>query len=307
MTSGEWRPFGHDKESERLYDALHDGVPPWMRKAHTGWQYEFLGLLFSGSAPEDFLHRIEQQLRCEIYVQYPGSTAGLVNAVIKHFQALGSELTLTDYILSLAPAEDVIEDLATDNQAGLFGTLNTMLADSGSKWTIGIRRPGTLGLIRRVPEGVQTATEQVTRASGHAGKTLAQAWGAAFGMDPNPKEAYRLAIEAVEDAAIPLLGFGPREKPTLGKVIQKINGTNFDAADWTLPFQREDEHYSNGQTIIAMLKTLWAGQVDRHGGNHELGAKETISPEAAESAVMLAVPLVRWFTSGSVQQQHARS
>jgi hypothetical protein len=144
------------------------------------------------------------------------------------------------------------------------------------------------------------------RSSGQSGRTLALAWGAAFGLEPSPREAYRFAIEAVEDAAIPLMGFAVREKPTLGHVIRKMNGREHDAADWTLPFQREDGHYSNGQTVVAMLKTLWAGQADRHGGSHENDTKVTISQAAAESAVLLAVPLVHWFTSGSVLPQTER-
>ncbi len=80
-----------------------------------------------------------------------------------------------------------------------------------------------------------------------------------------------------------------------------MNGPTVDAAGWALPFQREDEHYSNGRTVVAMLKTLWAGQTDRHGGDHENVTNVMISQGAAESAVLLAVPLVHWFTSGSIQ------
>ena len=49
-----------------------------------------------------------------------------------------------------------------------------------------------------------------------------------------------------------------------------------------------------------MLKTLWSGQTDRHGGDHELVNETLISQESAEAAVMLAVPLVRWFSSDFV-------
>lgn len=222
-------------------------------------------------------------------------------SVIQYFEELNAELRLTDYLLSRASVGDdgSLEELLVPD--GPFDRLDNLLARSGSMWRIGLRRANRVGLVHRVPEGVQITSDAVMRSSGVAGKTLALAWGAAFGLDPSPREAYRFAVEAVEDAAIPMLGFSPREKPTLGHVIRKINGTARDAADWTLPFQREDEHYSNGQTVVAMLKTLWAGQADRHGGDHEYVTKVTISQEAAESAVLVAVPLVHWFTSGSVQ------
>lgn len=299
MNSGDWRPFGQD-DDEHLYDALHDGVPPWMRKAHFTWQKEILNYLLTDKDDHAGLHRIEQDLRCEIAIP-PGAThLGLILAVISHFQNLNAELTLTDYLLSRASIDDAeaLDDLMKPGSP--FEKLDKLLARSGSMWTIGIRRAGRTGLLHRVPEGVRIATDDVIRSSGQAGKTLALAWGAAFGIEPSPREAYRLAVEAVEDAAVPLIGFTAREKPTLGHVIRKLNGTTFDAAGWTLPFQGEDEHYSNGKTVVAMLKTLWAGQVDRHGGDHEHATKVAISQEAAESAVLLAVPLVHWFTSGTV-------
>lgn len=299
MTSGEWRPFGQD-DAVPLYDALHDGVPPWMHKAHFTWQKEILtDVLFYGDAHTG-LHRIEQDLRCEIPIPSGATPLGIVLAVISHFQNLKAELTLTDYLLSLPSVEDAeaLDELMAPGSP--FEKLDKLLARSGSMWTVGIRRAGRTGLVHRVPEGVHITTDAVIRSSGQAGTTLALAWGAAFGLEPSPREAYRFAVEAVEDAAIPLMGFAAAEKPTLGHVIRKMNGRTFDAVGWTLPFQREDDHYSNGKTVVAMLKTLWAGQADRHGGDHEHATKVSISQEAAESAVLLAVPLVHWFTSGSV-------
>jgi hypothetical protein len=301
MTSGDWRPFGHNDESEHLYDALHDGVPPWMRQAHFAWQKETLTYLFSDEDCRRRLHRMEQDLRCEISIPSGATVHGVVLSVMHYFQELNAELRLTDYVLSLASVDDdgSLDELMVPGSP--FDQLGKMLARSGSMWTVGLRRANRVGLVHRVPEGVQITTDAVIRSAGVAGRTLALAWGEAFGLEPNPREAYRFAVEAVEDAAIPVMGFTAREKPTLGHVIRKMNGTTFDAAGWTLPFQREDEHYSNGKTVVAMLKTLWAGQADRHGGDHEHATKMTISQEAAESAVLLAVPLIRWFTSGSIQ------
>lgn len=304
MTSVDWRPFGHDDESETLYDALHDGVPPWMRQAHSAWQKEILNVLFSEENHRSQLHRIEQDLRCEISVPSPAGVHGVILYVMQYFRDLNAELKLTDYVLSRASVGDdgSLDELMV--AGGLFDQLDKLLARSGSKWTIGLRRANRPGLVHRVSEGVQITADDVMRSAGGAGRTLSLAWGAAFGIDPNPREAYRLAVEAVEDAAIPTMAFSAREKPTLGHVIRKVNGPSFDATGWTLPFQREDEHYSNGQAVVAMLKTLWAGQADRHGG-HGHATKVMISQEAAEAAVLLAVPLVHWFTSGSIQNANS--
>lgn len=301
MSSDTWRPFGMDDAvSSSLYDTLHDGVPPWMRKAHSTWQSDLLMMMFEGVDGEERFHSIEQDLRTEIETP-PGATPrGLTHSVLSHFRALDRELSLTDYLLSRANIEDTdrLEDLLN---VPLLKKIDDTLSGSGSKWKIGFRTEGILGLVQRVPEGVQVTADAVVRSAGEAGKTLALAWGAAFGLSPNPREAYRFAIEAVEDAAVPVVGFSSKEKPTLGKVIQRINGSKHDASGWTLPFQREDEHYSNGQTVVAMLKTLWSGQIDRHGGEHEHITKTAISQDSAEAAVLLSVPLVQWFSSGAVR------
>lgn len=52
-----------------------------------------------------------------------------------------------------------------------------------------------------------------------------------------------------------------------------------------------------GATVYTeMLTALWSGQESRHGGN---GYRKPSVGEA-EAAVLLAVPLVHWFTSGAL-------
>lgn len=165
----------------------------------------------------------------------------------------------------------------------------TQLELAGSAWRVGTR-DGLPGLERRVPLGVQEAAEQVMRASGSAGERLSEAWHAAFGVSPDPSRAYGLAIKAVEDALKPVVS--PEDaQSTLGKMIGVIRGQ----AGWSLALQRASERAQPSDVLVAMLRTLWDGQVDRHGGDP---AAARISQEAAETAVLLAVPLVYWFTSG---------
>lgn len=269
------------------------------------WQHEFLlGLFEESDSALSRLHKLEHQLRTAVKVPSNVSSYGLADAVISEFVWHDKELVLTDYLLSIADLEKLggWEHIRKEIQGGnnRLGRLETTLKEAGSKWTLGVRTAGKLGLVQRVPEGVQTAADETMRSSGHAGRRLAEAWGAAFGIEPDPAKAYGLAVKAVEDAALPKVSLKPNDHGTLGSVIRVLNSAKYDAADWTLGFQREDKHYSNGQTLVAMLKTLWSGQTDRHGGDHELVNGTVISQEAAESAVMLAVPLVQWFSSGFV-------
>jgi hypothetical protein len=305
MTVDSWLPFGMHEDPQKLYSALHDGVPKWMSQSLRAWQHEFLAVLFSDSKTAiSRFHKLEHHLRTAIELPPNATSYGLAHAVISDFHWNDNELVLTDYLLSLANVETlggweaIQKEIHGDNN--LFERLESTLKDAGSKWTIGIRTAGKLGLVQRVPEGVQLAADMTMRSSGHAGKRLAEAWGAAFGLEPDPTKAYGLAVKAVEDAALPKVRLKPNDHRTLGSVIRVLNSAKFDAADWTLKFQRDDKHYSNGQTLVAMLKTLWSGQTDRHGGDHEFVTGAVISQEAAEAAVMLAVPLVQWFSSGFV-------
>lgn len=294
----------HD-DPQNLYEGLHDGVPEWMRKALRAWQVEILGLVFKDddTAFKRF-HKLEQHLRTSIELPTNATKYGLAAAVIAHFQAQGKQLLLTDYLLSLADLDKVggWETLQEEmkDEDHLFAKLESTLHSSGSKWTIGVRAADRLGLVQRVPKGVQKAADATMRSSGHAGRRLAEAWGEAFGIEPNPSNAYSLSVKAVEDAALPKVPLKPKDQRTLGSVIRALNSPNNEAGDWTLGFQREDKHYTNGQTLVAMLKTLWSGQTDRHGGDHELVNSTVVSQQAAEAAAMLAVPLVHWFSSDFV-------
>ncbi|MBT2248354.1 hypothetical protein JHV56_06555 [Arthrobacter sp. BHU FT2] len=203
--------------------------------------------------------------------------------VRKAVEVAEAELRIADYLLSLqrsSPAADELE---------------LILEESGSMWKVG-ERVSRFGLVRRVPEAVINAVDQTIAASGHAGQRLAEAWEAAYGIDPNPSLAYSLAVKAVEDATIPVVS--PTDtSATLGKINAHIR----NAGGWSLPLQREDAHAPTSTTLLYMMKMLWAGQADRHGGHHD--PELTITQEAAEVAVMTAATLVQWFTSGAVARK----
>jgi hypothetical protein len=171
-----------------------------------------------------------------------------------------------------------------------------LLAEAGSAWRLG-ERHGKVGLVRRLPEGVQAAAE-VIFLKPNAGKRLAAAWEAVFGVNPNPSEAYRLAVKAVEDASAPLVI--PNDAvPTLGKVISRIE----QGGQFKLPHLREEPGGTTSHEVLLYnLKQLWWGQYDRHGGAPPSPLPDDVTQEEAESAVILAVTLVGWFESGHVQQ-----
>lgn len=294
MTTDVWRPLGFEPSGSNSYDALHDGVPAWMAESFWDWMRSRLLRSqftnpFDFEAYDVFLNQdLVRQVgrRCRIVLgNYGHDLASGMSAIRKDAESQNAELVMADYLLSIQTNEDPAEDL------------NTILEESGSLWKVGMRS-GACGLVRRVPEGVQSAVDGTISSGGHAGKRLAEAWGAAYGVSPDPSRAYALAVKAVEDAAIPVVS--PHDtSATLGKINSQLRNTG----DWSLPLQREDEHAPTSTTLLSMMKMLWAGQADRHGGHHD--PELVVTQEAAEVAVMTAATLVQWFASGAVARMRA--
>lgn len=299
MTNDAWRPFGADETTSASYDVLYDGVPHWMQKSLNAWLEHMLSdVLMAKQSGMEVLHRAERALRIQVSLKYGALDDGVTRGLIDHFS--GNELVLTDYLLStvsldrLGGWEQVQARL--DNPDFVFAQLETLLKEAGSKWQIGMRSADAMGLVQRVPEGVEAAVNQTIETSGQAGARLANAWAAAYGISPHPSQAYSLAVKAVEDAAVPVVC--PNDSlATLGKIISQMR----NAGGWNLPLTREDAHATTSSTLLSMMKMLWAGQADRHGGNHDPALE--ITQEAAEVAVMTAATLVQWFSSGAVARR----
>lgn len=291
MTDEMWRPLGVDTEDEiAKYDALHDDVPGWMWAPLWRWIQASITVdkrYRDGSGRFDWLDadltdQMAQRLRIMMTILRPktaNTAAGVkaIDAAIQGLVAHRNPLQIADYLLANgghARPED----------------LEAVLKNSKSAWTVGVRA-GRSGLLRRVPLGVQRAADAVMAGAGNAGIRLAKAWEALYGLDPDPSQAYRLAIQAVEDASIPVVS--PRnDRATLGTVLRDIA----QQGDWKLPMIREHTDAPSGDVLIGMMRMLWHGQHDRHGGDPS--APGNVSSEEATVAVGLAVTLVQWFDAG---------
>jgi hypothetical protein len=85
-------------------------------------------------------------------------------------------------------------------------------------------------------------------------------------------------------------------RATLGTVISQIG----DQAGWRLPMEREHDMASSREVLITMLRMLWHGQHDRHGG--QPSAPGNVSVDEAKVAVSVAVTLVHWFDAGLIER-----
>ena len=72
-----------------------------------------------------------------------------------------------------------------------------------------------------------------------------------------------------------------------------------DQGNWGLVIKKQNTDYPTSSVVLGMVQTLWAGQ-GRHAGQPDWAPNT--QPEA-EAAVMLAVPLVQWFTSGALERR----
>jgi hypothetical protein len=295
-----WRPWGLDRaEDATSYDALHDGVPRWMEASFWEWiEARFTRYVRSEDGvtypiprarfDNGLLRQAERLLRLPVGINALTPGKGL-QAIRTTVEVSGfPALRLADYLLS-AQAETEQHPIAAE--------LDQVLHQSGSAWRVGTRY-GRIGLVRRVPEGVQLNADEVMRTSGQAGSRLVQAWDRAFGLEPDPSAAYDLAVRAVEDAAIPVVV--PRQADaSLGHVIGQLRTDG----DWALPLVREEPTARTESIVLRLCQALWRGHRDRHGGG-STSYSGPVTQEEAETAVTIAVPLVQWFASGMVQRRN---
>ncbi|MBM7503766.1 hypothetical protein ACFPER_09795 [Agromyces aurantiacus] len=255
------------------HSALVPGIPPWVEVSVLQWVTDRIVDRRNGSIRPDFLAAWDVAMR-----NHPPHQPQFANHRPEHFWERLDEaerLALLDFLLFVTSADN-------------GERLEALLRAGGSEWRVG-RRTGNAGLERRVPQGVVDAAEAVMATSSTAGALLSEAWHAAFGRSPNPEEAYEKAIKAVEEAGASVVS--PRNgRATLGTMIRDMESQG----NWVLPLST-----SESTVPVAMARGLWQGQESRHGGN----GYRTPTPEEAEAAVLLAVPLVQWFSSGALQRR----
>jgi hypothetical protein len=269
--------------------ALVDGVPPWMREDMMTWLRLALLTPAAGGAQQSDVHLVMD------FDRRARSKDPLAPYLRSGFRQLEQELYVDDelYIRFLDfVVWNKSQSLAANEE--LLNALNSVLKAGGSRWKVGTRS-GSAGLEERVPRGVQEAADAAIAHPGHAGDLLSEAWHAAFGVAPDFEKAYAKSIKAVEAAAIPLVS--PKNTmATLGTVLTDIKNQK----DWKLEMSREHPGALTKDVLLGMMQALWTGQNDRHAG--QSGYTPSTQAEA-EAAVMLAVPLVQWFSSGAIARR----
>lgn len=280
----DWVPFGLEDEEAAHFQVLIADVPEWLKEPLVGWIHAYV----QRSSYSDTERCLDIQLntRVSLGVQ-SGNGLTSTESVLAHLRNLSGQqlLRVADYVVSAA-AYNVKHQMAR--------SLDGLLQAGRSKWTVG-DRGGRVGLVERVPEGVQTSVEGIIDSAGSSGRILARAWAHVHGLQANDSGGYADAVRAVEIAAIDVVQ--PNNKDaTLGTVISQMR----DQGDWRLPL-REHQYAPSTELILTAARTLWHGHRDRHGSVDY----SDVTHEEARAAVALAATLVEWFTSGAVARRPA--
>ncbi|PFG34851.1 hypothetical protein [Sanguibacter antarcticus] len=279
----EFVPFDASEDEVAARQVLRSGVPTSMRAPITNWIWHQM------ASPQGFvkpyaMHTIENNL--DISFGFDSTFTGVLEKKV-FLTLLGKRdarnlLRIADWLLA---------------QAGSRGTkhiaLQAVLRQGRSQYEV-VLRDSSYRLALRLPEGVQAAAEQVMDL-GTPGTLLRRAWSKLYDIDPDPSGAYSAAVKAVEAAALPALGIS-RPTATISDAVRAIERRE---ATWRLPFKREHTEYLSRDVLLGMLKSLYRGQRDRHGSD----AYSDVTPEEAEAAVLMAVPLVGWFARGLIEER----
>lgn len=289
-TDEQWFPLGLAGAEVVEFTAPWTEVPDWFQKSLWRWiEHSLLKRDHCGDLAfnAERIRQAERMLHVTLPQLEEHNVHSGVGALRKRYDQLGPEalLTFVDFLSSDLPEGDAH-----------LGVLERILFEAGSGWRVGIR-VGKTGLVQRLPEGVATAAA-ATMQHGKAGKRLAEAWEAVFGINPDPSKGYLLAVKAVEAASAKVV-IPDDPSPTLGKVNLRIE----QGGQFKLPHLREAPGgVTSHDVLLNNLKQLWWGQYDRHDGLEQSTLPDDVTLDEAETAVLLAVTLVGWFETGKVQQ-----
>jgi hypothetical protein len=284
----QWRPLSSRDDPE--YDALHAGVPSWLKSTLLAWLAPFFKQeAYDGSVVTDFsrIREMERLLRIDL------SGISDYDLHLKAIEMLANDERLLLNAVDLALLWCDKPGMSHQDVILQIEPVSRWLSEAGSAWQVAMHE-GKPRLERRVDATVTASARQVMSVAGRAGQHLAAAWTQVYGRQPSASEGYKEAVRAVEAAASPIVI--PRDpQPTLGKIIPALRAA---PSKWRVVL-RPSSGPDPVETVAHMCELFWKSQRDRHGVIDE-SVPLNVSLEEAQAAVHLATTLVQWFTSGAV-------
>ena len=276
------RQFSSYINNPQAIDALHDGVPEWMRSSLDEWlRNQLVDRSYSSRSFADItlMHRLERLLRISLGSSDPASALISIFHVMNRNEDV--KLDVVDALLQLK-----------GNPYSGTSTLEVLLQESGSKWKV-VRNEttGVYSLQERVDGTVAQAVVEVASQGGDASEYLTKAWNDMFGRNPNPSAAYGNIIKAVEAASWQVVT-PTNSRATLGTIIRKLidHPENFAVAI------TEKSAHTGIESIRQQMTLIWEGQTDRHGTSSPIAPTQ----EAAEQAIFIGLSLCQQFIRGHI-------
>jgi hypothetical protein len=256
---------------------LVEGIPSWMKPGLVRWLNEALSTPGGGTNFE-LVETFERRHRLNPFPrQAPGRTS--LRQILIERAARDDEfaLTLINYILWIWLDHRGLT-------AAIPAGMSALLTESGSVWEV-TQSDDTarFRLTRRDLAGTKDAIAELP-ANERAADMLRSAWVKIASRDPDPSGAYDLAVKAVEAAAHPVVS--PKHaRATLGSMLGDLRA---HPERWSFVLEDLD-------TVIAMAATLWT-----HHYRHGTEQRDDHTIEEADTAVHLALALVRFFTGNAI-------
>jgi len=273
-----WRPRSVriHPDARTSYEALHEGVPVWLRRSLIHWVDARLP---NEQRPQAaVLMKLERMLRVSFDWESVHSAMRTFSAML--WNDAEFLLDVVDYFLQSTSYSSERE------------TLEDILSQGGSAWRVAERNDG-FRLESRVLPQMQALAEAALGGSGNDAEYLRQAWQCAFGRSPQPSEAFDHSVKAIEATLTPIVT--PKDPtPTLGKMIAALRA---NPAKWKLRLSGKKPDTSV-TALAEYLDVVWASHL-RHGLAGK-GAKLHHSPEEARDAVIVAVHVVQLIHSGAL-------
>jgi hypothetical protein len=267
-----WKPG--QRGARRALEDPYEDVPLHLRQPLWNWISSGFQSIY-GEIDEERI----QQVAIDLRIHMPST---LPQQQLKVFldACNGDEAFMLDLV------EAILERYGWDNRRAL--TLQNLLTSANSAYRV---KESWDALEERVTPGVKELVQEVIDASGgSAGDHLTNAWNEAYGRKPDPVKAYSEAIKAVE-AALAQRVSPQNGKQTLGTMIRDISAK---PSKWK--FIIGEGAIDGVDTMLHMMRTLWAGQTSRHGSSTPTRAE---TPEESRAAVHLAATLVQFGNSGA--------
>lgn len=270
----EWVPPGATPEEMEHLTKIEAGIPEYMRPHVEEWLCRTLEWHLS-----DWDIKGVRELSLRMKTDFGGDQ--------DQFRQRVSRLSERDLVWAVDAALAYSIGRARMTTHSLAKTLE----DGRAGWMLSKDAEGSPRLTERIPSGVREAFDYAAQATTRAGRHLADAFEASYGVAPNPSHSYSESVKAVEALAIP--AFLPRDtNATLGKVVNHLNSKVV-----SIPHVRQ-KNANHQTTVVGMMQTLWEAS-ERHEGQDTYS---DITPEGAKAAHSLAVCLVQLVHEGLIEK-----